>query len=295
MSKASGSIDLKSLKVAGEPNKYITKISGDGIKIHDSQNQNSNYIQLTSSGMKVYKNFNMCFEASATELKASLAEAKDVFTVGYGSAIANKTETQILNSTSGVLDLTTIPFNTNFNLTFTVFFVGYSVTLGQSTTFENKKLSPSDGFAWNSVQAAVWREATGYSGELLPSGSMELSIRQLTPGKKQINYNITITGTGLTFDYATITAVWEESAAVKDQVFLTFGSREDGISKGLFSSAMGLKVAAIGDYSHAEGYLTTASGDYSHTEGYYTKATKNYQHVFGKYNVEDNQKVEIVG
>ena len=271
---------------------------------------NSSRFLLNADSLQAYNSSNqLYFEVSDEELKTSLTEAKDVFTVGYGSAIANKTETRILNSTSGVLDLTTIPFNTNFNLTFTVFFVGYSVTLGQSTTFENEKLHSSDGFAWNSIQAAVWREVTGYSGELLPSGSMELSIRQPTPGEKQINYNITITGTGLTFDYATITAVWEESAAVKDQVFLTFGSREDGISKGLFSSAMGLKVAAIGDYSYAEGYHTIASGNYSHasgfgtqaigdysySSGYGTKATIDYQTVFGKYNLEDSEAMFIVG
>lgn len=55
MSLASGSIDLKSLKVAGEPNKYITYIgSADGIKVFDGTNSN-NYIQINSSGMKVYQ------------------------------------------------------------------------------------------------------------------------------------------------------------------------------------------------------------------------------------------------
>ena len=56
--KANATIDLNALKVAGEPNKYITKITGDGIKVHDSQNQTSNYIQITSTAIDVYKEAN---------------------------------------------------------------------------------------------------------------------------------------------------------------------------------------------------------------------------------------------
>ena len=305
---ANGSIDLNSLNVAGTPNKYITKISGDGIKIHDSQNQNSNYIQLTSNGMKVYKSGNVCLQATATELKASLAKAMNVFTVGYSTAAVNETEIQVIDSTSGTLDLSTVPFDTNFNLTFTIYFSGYSITLGQSLTLENMKFYSSGIIPGIIGPAATWNQTTGYNNETLPSGSMSLSIQQPT-SDRQYTYSITISGTGLTFDYAIVTAVWQESAVAKDQVFLTFGSRMTDVSKGLFSNAMGLNVAATGDYSHAEGYSTIASGKYSHAEGfgtqakgefshvsgYRTKATIDYQAVFGKYNLEDSNAIFIVG
>ena len=52
---ASGSIDLKSLKVAGEPNKYITYIDGTGIRVHEAGAVNTNFVQINSSGMQVYK------------------------------------------------------------------------------------------------------------------------------------------------------------------------------------------------------------------------------------------------
>lgn len=61
MTKASGSIDLKSLKVAGgEASKYITYIDANsGIKIYDGNNESAgspeNYTQLNSNGMQVYK------------------------------------------------------------------------------------------------------------------------------------------------------------------------------------------------------------------------------------------------
>lgn len=55
MAKASGSIDLKSLKVAGEPNKYVTMIDGSGIRVHEAGAVNTNFAQINSSGMQIYK------------------------------------------------------------------------------------------------------------------------------------------------------------------------------------------------------------------------------------------------
>lgn len=57
MTKASGSIDLKSLKVAGaNATGYITSIDNDnGIQIHATNNVNLNYTQITSDGMEIFK------------------------------------------------------------------------------------------------------------------------------------------------------------------------------------------------------------------------------------------------
>lgn len=52
---ASGSIDLKSLNVAGEANKYITHINDGGITVHDAINQNLNYVQIDANGMEIFK------------------------------------------------------------------------------------------------------------------------------------------------------------------------------------------------------------------------------------------------
>lgn len=72
---ASGSIDLKSLKVAGEgANKYITEISDGGISVHDASS-NSNYVAITSSGMEVYSGIN-----SSTQV----AEFKSYINIGTG-------------------------------------------------------------------------------------------------------------------------------------------------------------------------------------------------------------------
>ena len=54
--KASATIDINALKVAGEPNKYITYIdSTNGIRVHEAGAVNTNFVQINSSGMQVYK------------------------------------------------------------------------------------------------------------------------------------------------------------------------------------------------------------------------------------------------
>lgn len=57
---ASGSIDLKSLKIASEPNKYITRISENGISIHPENNENNgvnitDHIEMIQNGQIIAK------------------------------------------------------------------------------------------------------------------------------------------------------------------------------------------------------------------------------------------------
>ena len=56
MTKASGSIDLKSLKVAGEgASKYITTIDGGGIRVHNAGDI-TDFVQINSGGISIYGN-----------------------------------------------------------------------------------------------------------------------------------------------------------------------------------------------------------------------------------------------
>lgn len=76
MTKASGSIDLKSLKIAGEgANKYITAINNDGIKVHDANKQNIDYVQINSNGLTVYQNTAKVAEFG-TSIRLGLNEAQ---------------------------------------------------------------------------------------------------------------------------------------------------------------------------------------------------------------------------
>ena len=55
MAKASTTIDISALKVAGETNKYITMIDGSGIRVHEAGSVNTNFAQINSNGLQIYK------------------------------------------------------------------------------------------------------------------------------------------------------------------------------------------------------------------------------------------------
>lgn len=79
MAKASGSIDLKSLKVAGEPNKYVTMIDGSGIRVHEAGAVNTNFAQINSNGMQIYKG-----GSADSNIVASFGDSIRVGKTNYG-------------------------------------------------------------------------------------------------------------------------------------------------------------------------------------------------------------------
>ena len=90
---ASGSIDLNSLRVAGESaTKYITTIDGGGIKVHDSENQNLNYIKLTSNGMEIFK----------TNGAATNPSAMSVASFGSTTRIGNENSDHVTIDANGL-------------------------------------------------------------------------------------------------------------------------------------------------------------------------------------------------
>ena len=136
---ASGSIDLKSLKVAGEgANKYITEIGSDGIKIHDGVSTNPNYVSITSTGMEVYQKTN-----STTVNK--VAEFKSYITLGTRAA-------------SSITGANSIAMGTNVAATGI-----YSLATGHSTTASGD-YSHAEG--WGTIASGVYSHAEGSSGQL---------------------------------------------------------------------------------------------------------------------------------
>lgn len=86
---ASGSIDLNSLKVAGESNKYVTMIDGSGIRIHEAGAVNTNFAQINSNGMQIYKD--------GTEKDNKIAEFGAFTQIGKSNDIYLKIENSSLS------------------------------------------------------------------------------------------------------------------------------------------------------------------------------------------------------
>ena len=81
MAKASASIDISALKVAGEANKYITHINGGGITVHDAVNQNLNYVKIDSNGMEIFKS-----DGAAEPSAVSIANFGENVRIGHAAA-----------------------------------------------------------------------------------------------------------------------------------------------------------------------------------------------------------------
>lgn len=314
---ASGSIDLKSLKVAGEgATKYITTIDDGGIKVHDADDTD-NYTALTSDGMEVFQDNNSVAFFGATarvgnpefsliylsgdSIKGVGANGKSFFefsgngngdTVRYdkyftvgdnGNAFWTTNRPQVItatNFTSGTATagISLYKSGTHYDCTSTVSF--------SCDTTSTSTISVTAGSTTYTISCAYNKDAHTFT---------------FTTNSTILGYVIT----GYVFYEQTVPA----------PVYLLGGNVE---ATGSYAMAIGYKTHAIGQYSLAEGGYTTASGarshaegrgsvasgDYAHAEGYETTANHRSQHVFGEYNTADpstaastarGNYIEIVG
>jgi len=80
--KAGATIDLNALKIAGEPNKYVTMVNGEGIRVHEAGAVNTNFAQINSSGMQIYKG-----GTSDNNIVASFGDSVRIGKEAYGHVL----------------------------------------------------------------------------------------------------------------------------------------------------------------------------------------------------------------
>lgn len=176
MSLASGSIDLKSLKVAGEgASKYITEINEGGIKIHDAGDMD-NYIQLTSNGMDIYKNIN--------STPTCVAQFRDEIIIGEEKkSCVRITDDGYYINTKGL-----VPFKVEYeDMTYNeeTFEIGYqltyedmSTTSGQSVIInEIDTVVPSSDFTLYATYVVRNMEMSGHTSASFTKG-IEKEVKQ---------------------------------------------------------------------------------------------------------------------
>ena len=253
---ASGSIDLKSLKVAGEgATSYITAIDNNGIKVHAANNIDLNYTQITSDGMEVFK----------TDGAESNPSAVSIANFGEIVRIGKQDETYIKMDYHS-LQLVDKEQNSYFHI--------------------------SDLRKWENIEGNNIFVATLTENFILDNSQNRNRIRLQNPIYQivEVTINDVIT-TEVHFSgyilYIDTSVAAEDKIQViyktlsdKTKAF-TFGSRVTSSQIGIYSIAMGYNITANGPYSYAEGKDTIASGNTSHAEGNNTTASGNFSHAEG--------------
>lgn len=317
---ASGSIDLKALKVAGEPNKYITKINDNGITVHAANNSSLNYVAINANGMEIFKS-----NGASTPSAISVAQFGD--TVRIGNILEAKLELDYhslqlidkegntylhisdLRDTTGTGMITEIQHagenTTTFNLYYTCADVSRLVVKLSETTlsdsdFESKttsnftlKEAPGKGTKLEIIYptASHYAKAFTWGNRASDSGLGAYSYAE--------GYNITSNGRYTHAEgsgtRASGTAAHAEGDSTKADAMASHAEGNDTSATGLYSHsegdstwagstaahAEGSETEAVGAYSHTEGQYSYASGIASHAEGEQTYANGNYSHTEG--------------
>ena len=239
-----------SLKRPDEPiEKYITRIDGGGIKIHDSQRQNLDYLQLTSSGIDIKQN-NISL-ASFTANGAQIGKTSESrFELDYHSMKLIDKEGDAYFYVSDLRSNYTAAdeYGEGFYAVVTDTFTG-------------------DG---SSINFFLSNRALTINYKVYVDGIEESNVI-----KAELRFALTTAPA----DGSVVTAIYP-TASQATKAYTAGLRKNDGIV-GVMSFAEGFNIIASGYYSHAEGGNTKASGDVSHAEGNYTVAKGHGSHAEG--------------
>lgn len=277
---------------------YLTTISGTtGISVH-SAGDTSNFVNMNSNGVFVYKGGNQRAQFADTTIigKPYVSGATDNesrIEMDYHSFKLTDREgsdyvyLSDLRNASGVASikerLNTVPNTNIYNLSFEAINTNYTIVLKDA----NNSDITSD-YTISDKTSTDFKVSEG-----LPSGSYAL-VTYNTSSRlaKAFTFGSRMTSSavgGFSFcegrelvasgTYSHAEGYWSMAEAIYSHAE-GFGS--DAI--GSASHAEGTSTDAVGNSSHAEGYNTKAAGDYSHAGGLFTIANIDSQCVIGKYN-----------
>ena len=267
---------------------YLTQISGTtGISVHDS-GDTSNFVNMNSDGVFVYK--------GGTQ-KAKFADTVTIGKPYVNGATDNESYMELDNQSLQLIDMDgntyfhvqdlrdsdgefeyTETFSTDgvtstFQLAFTATDDNYTITYGGPGTISSKTIyqfifssAPPAGYSITVNYHSTSDQAKGYTfgkfkeGERIGAYSVREGFETVANGS---------------YSHA-------EGYRTKSDSFCH--------SEGYMSKAIGYN-------SHAEGHGTTASGALCHAEGYYTEAIGDNSHAEGNYTeaIGDNSHAEGIG
>ena len=241
MSKASGSIDLKSLKVAGEPNKYVTMIDGSGIRIHEAGAVNTNFSQINSNGMQIYKGGN--------------TDAYKIADFGSTIKLYNNSNLRVQLDTNGLTIYNREGTKSVANFGKVQDANNYTATIGMNDGY-NIRMTAADGMYFST--------GTKTLGHLSVDGLRWYTNEDTPALMAHIGY-----GLGNAQGGGTALAP-----------YYTFGTRASG-DIGNWSVVEGMNNLGSRANSHTEGENNINSGSTTHVEGYNNTIDGLYTHAEG--------------
>lgn len=259
MAKASTTIDISALKVAGETNKYITMIDGSGIRVHEAGSVNTNFAQINSNGLQIYKGGQ---------------------TDSY--KVAEFGETSYIGKHDGSQSYIQLDY--------------HSLQLKDkegNSYFYVSDLRNANGIA--QIEAVFTSDGETLLYPLLPpatNNTYTVTVSDNSGGTITKNTDYVNFSSAPTLD-ATISVSY--SSTHKAAKAYTIGLRKSNTQITACSFAQGHEVEASGICSHAEGYDTVASGVFAHAEGQSTKAKGFASHTEGFYTLASNTNCHAEG
>lgn len=235
--------------------KYITRIDGGGISIHDTQRQNLDYLQLTSNGIDIKQN-----NISIASFGAN------------GARIGQNQKSHI------EIDATSLKLKDLYNRPYVIFQDMWDETI--EGTLVTEKFEGDGAISTFTLSLEPKHEASSQDGtssivslyvdnQKIESGYSVLVSEQV--GELYIS-DTPAAGSEIRVSYISTDS---------NTKYYTLGTRAEDNLCGVLSLASGLDVIASGHYSHAEGYKTIASGFTSHSEGNCTIANGYASHAEG--------------
>lgn len=233
---ASGSIDLKSLKIAGEPNKYITKINDDGITIHAANSAELNYVQIDAEGVEIFKSNGADIDPMAISVANFGENGSRVGAKNSGHTIIQASGLQVFGS-DGTYRLAHIGYGS-----------GNADPEGQSPIGNAPyySLGIRNGDIGNySVAEGIQVIASGYASHAEGGGTRATGAYSHAEGE---------------YNYATGEWAHAEGGGQGDQFTLAQGDASHSEGRG---------SSALGDVSHAQNVGTRAKKDGQTAIGFY--------------------------
>ena len=271
MSLASGSIDLKSLKVASqEANSYITNISGSGIIVHpETISAGANYVQIDGNGFYIKTPGSASIDVSNDKILANFTANEISFYDGLGNIDTNKLAS----------------------------FTSNGVTIGKVSSGMSRIEIASSGLRViqnnNGSDEAIAQLGYGEgnaSGSISVAPYYDLGVRkrdaEAYDPTKTYSVGDLCKNEGITYVCKTAIVggeVWDSSHWMFHLGQYSFVEGWHCVASLFASHAEGDNTKALGSRSHTEGDRTTTFGYASHAEGMYSSARESYSHAEGLY------------